>query len=58
MKMYRVYIVDKFSRLPLAYHDVLAITKWGAKAKIFKYVCEKDRSYLLFASNLKGRCRQ
>ena len=47
--MYRVYIADKFTRMPLAYHDVKAWTKCGAKRKIFKYVCEYDTSYILVA---------
>lgn len=47
--MYRVYIADKFTRMPLAYHDVKAWTKRGAKHKIFKYVCEGDTSYILVA---------
>ena len=52
--MYRVFIIDEFSKFPLAYHDVSAITKWGAKAKTFKWVCKKDKSYLLIAHKLKG----
>ena len=33
MRMYRVYIADKFTRFPLAYYDVRAITKRRAKTK-------------------------
>lgn len=47
--MYRVWIADKFTKRPLAYHDVKAWTKAGAKRKIFKYVCESDTSYILMA---------
>ena len=52
MRMYRVYIADKFTRMPLAYHDVKAWTKRGAKHKIFKYVCEGDTSYILVAKSI------
>jgi hypothetical protein len=47
MILYRVWIADKLTRMPLAYHDVFAWTKWGAKRKVFKSVCLKDASYLL-----------
>lgn len=46
MRLYRVHVADKFTKWPLAYYDVHAWTKWGAKRKIFK-ICEKDTSYLL-----------
>jgi hypothetical protein len=49
MRLYRVYIADKFTKWPLAYHDVKAWTRWGAKRKIFKWIREKDTSYLLIA---------
>lgn len=49
MRMYRVWIVDKFTKWPLAYRDVKAWTKAGAKYKIFKHVCEGDTSYILVA---------
>ena len=49
MRMYRVWIADKFTKWPLAYHDVKAWTKRGAKRKIFKRVCEGDTSYILVA---------
>jgi hypothetical protein len=52
--MYRVYIADKFTRFPLAYYDVRAITKRRAKTKIFKQVLKKDKSYLLIVSKMKG----
>lgn len=52
--MYRVYITDKFTRFPLAYYDVRAITKRRAKTKIFKQVLKKDKSYLLIVSKIKG----
>ena len=54
MKMYRVYVIDKFSKLPLACYDVHAINKRQAKSKIFKRVLKKDESYLLIANKLKG----
>lgn len=47
--VYRVYIADRLTKMPLAYYDVLAWTKAGAKLKIFKEVCSKDDSYLLTA---------
>jgi hypothetical protein len=47
MILYRVYIADKLTRMPLTYHDVYAWTKRGAKRKVFKSVCQKDTSYLL-----------
>lgn len=53
MRMYRVYIADKFTKWPLAHYDVKAWTKWGAKRKVFKHVCEKDTSYILTASRIK-----
>jgi hypothetical protein len=53
MRMYRVYIADKFTKWPLASHDVHAWTKWGAKRKIFKYVCEGDISYILVAKPVR-----
>lgn len=49
MRMYRVYIIDKFNEWPLTSHDVRAWTKWGAKCKIFKQVCEGDTRYILVA---------
>lgn len=49
MVLYRVYIADKFTRMPLAYQDVYAWTQWGAKRKVFKSVCQKDTGYLLAA---------
>lgn len=49
MRMYRVWIADKFTKWPLAYYDVKAWTKKGAKRKIFKNVCERDTSYILVA---------
>ena len=49
MRMYRVWIADKFTEWPLVYHEVHAWTKRGAKRKIFKWVCEKDTSYTLTA---------
>lgn len=32
-----------------AYYDVHALTKCGAKRKVFKLVCQKDTGYLLTA---------
>lgn len=58
MRMYRVYITDKFSKLPFAYYDVRAINKRQAKSKIFKTVLKKDKSYLLIANKLKGGARE
>lgn len=47
MRLYRVWVADKFTRIPLAYYDVHALTKCGAKRKVFKSVCQKDTGYLL-----------
>lgn len=52
MRLYRVYIADKFTKMPLAYHEVHAWTKRGAKRKIFKWICEKDTSYILTATSV------
>lgn len=49
MRLYRVYIADKFTKWPLVYHEVHAWTKRGAKRKIFKWVYEGDTSYILIA---------
>ena len=49
MKLYRVWIVDKLTRIPVARCDVKAWTKFGAKRRIFKELCEKDTSYCLVA---------
>ena len=54
MRTYRVYIADKFTRIPLGYYDVRAITKRRAKTEIFKQVLKKDKSYLLIVSKMKG----
>jgi hypothetical protein len=53
MRLYRVYIIDTLTMWPLAYHEVHAWTKWGAKRKIFKWVYEKDKNYFLIASRTK-----
>ena len=47
--IYRVYVADKFTKIPLAYYDVRAWTKGSAKRKIFKEVCSKDDGYLVTA---------
>lgn len=47
MRTYRVYIVDKFTKMPLGSCDIKAWTKSGAKRKVFNQVCEKDTSYIL-----------
>lgn len=52
-KMYRVYVIDRFSKWPLTYHEVYSWTKCGAKRKVFRYVCEKDNRYILVASMVK-----
>lgn len=49
MRLYRVWIADKLTRMPLAYYDIRAWTKLGAKHKIFTTVCQKDTGYLLTA---------
>lgn len=50
MRIYRVYVADMFSKIPLGYFDVRAWTKGSAKRKIFKKVCSEDDSYLVTAS--------
>ena len=52
-KMYRVYVIDTRFEWPLTYHEIYAWTKWGAKRKVFIYVCGKDKSYRLVASRCK-----
>ena len=49
MRVYRVYVADRFTKIPLAYYDVRAWSKGSAKRKIFKVVCSKDKGYLLTA---------
>ena len=49
MQVYRVYVADKLTKMPLAYYDVRAWSKGSAKRKIFKVACSKDKSYLLTA---------
>lgn len=50
MRNYKVWIVDKFTGIPLAYHIVRAWTKRGAKRWIFKTVLEGDTTYILRAT--------
>ena len=50
MRVYRVCVADRFSKMPLGYFDVRAWTKRGATRKIFKKVCSEDDSYLVIAS--------
>jgi hypothetical protein len=47
MRLYRVYISDRFTKIPLSYVDIKALTKHGAKRKVFNTVCKKDTSYIL-----------
>ena len=47
MRLYRVWVADKFTRMPLAYYDVPAWTKYCAKRKVFNDICQKDTGYLL-----------
>ena len=39
-----------------AYYDVHALTKCGAKRKVFKLVCQKDTGYLLTAGLAPKLC--
>lgn len=50
MRNYKVWIVDKFTGIPLAYHIVRAWTKRGAKRWIYKTVLEGDTTYILRAT--------
>ncbi len=52
MRNYKVWIVDKFTKMPLSYHIVRAWTKWGAKRWIRKTVLKGDTSYNLVAKPL------
>lgn len=47
MRLYRVYISDRFTKMPLGYIDMKALTKHGAKRRVFNTVCQKDTSYIL-----------
>jgi hypothetical protein len=52
MRKYKVWIVDKFTGVPLAYHIVRAWTKRGAKRWIFKTALKGDTTYILIATPL------
>ena len=47
MRTYTVWIADKLTKFPLAFYEVVALTKWHAKRKVFKAVCQNDKSYLI-----------
>ena len=49
MRNYKVWIIDKPTGVPLAYHIVRAWTRWGAKRWIRKTVLEDDTSFILEA---------
>ena len=50
MKIYKVYVVDRFTKWPLSVYKVKAFTRWGAKRKAFKEICQKDKNYLIIVS--------
>ena len=50
MNKYTVYIADKFTKFPLGAVTVTALTKWGAKRKVWKDICNKDDTYIVVAS--------
>lgn len=52
MNKYTVYIADKFTKFPLGAVTVAALTKWGAKRKVWKDICNKDDTYIVVASKL------
>ena len=47
MRTYKVYVADKFTKLPLLVYEVDALTKWHAKRKV---ACHYDKTYLITAS--------
>lgn len=53
MSNYTVYITDKFTKIPLGCYYVKALTKWGAKRKVYKEILGKDTTMLLVASKVK-----
>ena len=46
MKKYKVYIADKFTRMPLCTYEVEALSKRHAASIVYRKVCQKDKSYL------------
>lgn len=50
MKIYKVYVADKFTKWPLFVCNIKALTRWGAKRKAFREVCQKDKTYLIIVS--------
>ncbi len=55
MNKYKVWIADRFTKIPLAEFEITALTKWGAKTRAFKEICRKNRSYVVIVSRLKER---
>ena len=47
MKMYKVYVVDKFTKCPLITYEVEALTRWHAKRKVAR---QYDKTYLIIAA--------
>ena len=52
MRTYKVWIADKLTKWPLAKFEIKALSKAHAKYKVFRDICEKDRSYLITVSKL------
>lgn len=46
MRKYKVYIADKFTRMPLGTYEVKAFSKRHAANIVYKKVCQKDKTYL------------
>ena len=54
MRTYKVIVADKFTGFPIGFFEVKAISKYWAKRIVFKDVCDKDKSYLIIATKMKG----
>ena len=47
MRIYKVFIIDSDTKFPIATYEIKAFSKWHAKYLAFKYICQKDKSYLI-----------
>ena len=49
MRIYNVWVADRFTKMPLASYKVEALCKWHAKRIVFKAL-DKDKSFLIIVS--------
>lgn len=54
MALFKVYVADKFTKIPLVYYEIKSNFKFMAKRKVIKDILNNDKSYIVVATKMKG----